>query len=221
MLLEIACFNLESAVIAQRAGADRIEFCSDYSVGGVTPSFEEIAVARKQISIPLFVMIHLRIGEYVYTHSEIEEMKEAILFCKASGIDGVVFGILDADGNVDTEKCKELVALASPMKTTFHRAFDVVKNPTDAIEDIIACGFSRILTSGQKPSALAGADLISSLIRKAKDRIIILPGGGIRSSNISEIKEKTGAKEFHSAALNTETMIADENEIRKLKSILR
>ena len=220
MILEIACFNLESALIAQRAGADRIELCEDYASGGVTPSMETITQARKQIAVPMFVMIRPRGGNFVYNKAEIDVMKEAIVFCKKAGIDGVVFGILDAQNKIDSSLCKELVKLAQPMKTTFHRAFDEPKEPLQALEDIIACGFDRILTSGGGQTALEGADVISSLIEKAKDRIIIVPGGGVRSHNIEEIKARIITKEFHSAALDKATMLAEENEIRKLKSAL-
>jgi copper homeostasis protein len=221
MLLEIACFNLESALIAQRAGADRIELCEDYSCGGITPSFETIIDARKKISIPVFVMIHPRKGAYSYNHKEIEEMKKQILFCKENGIDGVVFGILDEHKNVDKILCAELLSLTHPMKATFHRAFDEAAHPLAAMEDITECGFNRILTSGQMKTALEGADMISFLTKKSNGQVTILPGGGIRSNNIMELKEKTGLREFHSAALNTTTMLADENEIRKLKSLLQ
>ena len=119
-MLEIACFNIESAIIAQNAGADRVELCEDYSIGGITPSFETISEARKQISIPLFVMIRPRGGNFVFSNEELKTMKEAILFCKESLADGVVFGILDSEGNVDKQKCKELIAAAHPMQARFH-----------------------------------------------------------------------------------------------------
>src|SRR5437763_1377631 len=120
MLLEIACFNLKSAVIAQHAGADRIELCEDYSSGGFTPSYNTILKARKLITIPLFVMVHPRKGKYIYSSAEIKEMKKQIHFCKEAGIDGVVFGILDAHGNVDKLRCGELATFAHPISTTFH-----------------------------------------------------------------------------------------------------
>jgi copper homeostasis protein len=220
MTLEIACFNIQSAHIAQWAGADRIELCEDYSKGGITPSFEKIAEAREEISIPLFVMIRPRSGDFIYSGEEFELMKQQVLFCKTNKINGVVFGMLDANGNIDVKRCKELVALASPMQVTFHRAFDEVKNLFDSLETLVECGFSRVLTSGQMKPVIYGTEIISSLIEKAKGRISIMPGGGIRNHNISEVKKKTGATEFHSAALNSETLLADETEIRKLKAII-
>jgi copper homeostasis protein len=220
MTLEIACFNIQSAHIAQWAGADRIEFCEDYTSGGVTPSFEKIVEARNEISIPIFVMIRPRGGNFIYSDSEFELMKQQVLFCKANKINGVVFGMLEANGNVDVKRCKELMTLAYPMHATFHRAFDEINTPFDAIETLIDCRFTRVLTSGQKKPVVYGTEIITSLIKKAKGRITIMPGGGIRNNNIAEIKQKTGATEFHSAALNTETLLADETEIRKLKSII-
>lgn len=220
MILEIACFNLESAIIAQKAGADRIELCEDYLSGGITPSPEIITQARIKVSVPIFTMVRPRKGDFVYTDSEFKKMKEEILQCKKLGADGIVFGILDKKNCIDKNKCSELVDLVYPLKTTFHRAFDEVKNPLDELENIISCGFNRILTSGQKPTAMEGAEVISSLIKKAGDRIVILPGGGIRSGNISALAKKTGAKEFHSAAINKNTTLADEKEIRDLRLVL-
>jgi copper homeostasis protein len=220
MTLEIACFDIQSAHIAQWAGADRIELCEDYANGGVTPSFEKIVEARNEISIPIFVMIRPRGGNFIYSDSEFELMKQQVLFCKANKINGVVFGMLDANGNIDVKRCKELVAFACPMNATFHRAFDEINTQFDAIDTLIDCGFTRVLTSGQNKPLVYGTEIISSLIEKAKGRITIMPGGGIRNNNIAEIKQKTGASEFHSAALNTETLLADEIEIRKLKSII-
>jgi copper homeostasis protein len=221
MILEIACFNLESALIAQRAGADRIEFCDDYSSGGITPSGEKIIEARKKISIPLFVMVRPRKGSFIYSDSEAKEMRQQISFCRTHKINGIVFGALDKGCNIDKKLCKELVSLAHPMQITYHRSFDEVDNTLGALEDIIECGCTRLLTSGGKLTALEGAELISTLARRANGRITILPGGGIRSHNILGVKAKTGASEFHSAALNLSTMLADEDEIRKLKSLLQ
>jgi len=220
MLLEIACFNLESALIAQKAGADRIELCEDYLSGGITPSEDIIEQARRKISIPLFVMIRPRSGNFIYNEDEFEKMKQAVIHCKEVGVDGVVLGILNSEGNVDREKCMELVKLAQPMQVTFHRAFDETKEPLNAMDEIISCGFHRVLTSGQRQFSLHGARLISSLIMKAGKRIAIMPGGGIRSVNISTLITETAATEYHSSAINPATLMPDENEIRKLKEFL-
>ncbi len=219
MLLEIACFNLESCLIAQKAGANRIELCENYAIGGVTPSQKLILAARQQLQIDLFVMIRPHARNFIYSDPEFEQMKKQLLFCKEQKCDGVVFGILTKENKVDITRCKELVRLAKPIQCTFHRAFDEIANSEQGLEDIIDCGFSRILTSGKEKTAVEGISLITDLIEKAKNRIIIMPGGGIRSSNISLLK-KTFATEFHSSAILNAVEIADETEIKELISRL-
>jgi copper homeostasis protein len=215
MLLEIACFNLQSCLIAQKAGAHRIELCENYKAGGVTPSETLITEARKNLQINLFVMIRPREGNFIYSDSEFEQIKLQINFCKQNKCNGIVFGILNSENKVDKVRCKELVELAKPMQCTFHRAFDEIQNSDDAMKDIISCGFLRILTSGKQKTAIEGIDLLNTLMQKAEGRIIIMPGGGIRSENISSLKEKLNTTEFHSAAIiSGET--ADETEIKKL-----
>jgi copper homeostasis protein len=220
VLLEIACFNFASARIAEQSGADRIELCEKYSEGGITPGVELIQNAKSQIRIPVHVMIRPRAGNFVYRDSEFEEMKNSIQQCKDLEADGVVFGILDENNLTDKKRCMELVTLAKPMSTTFHRAFDEVKNPLEALEEIMDCRFDRILTSGQKKTALEGAELISELINIANNRTIIMPGGGVRSENILQLRNKTSATEFHSSAINPQTMLPDKNEIQKMKQLL-
>lgn len=215
-ILEIACFNLESAIIAAKAGASRIEFCEDYSIGGVTPSYEDILKVKAQVNIPMFVMIRPRGGNFIYTEEEFEEMKKQIEWCQQNKIDGVVFGILTADNKVDETRCKILVQLAQPMSCTFHRAFDEVEIVADALEIVIGCGFDRILNSGQKPTAIEGAANIHRLMEQASKRIVMIPGGGVRPDNISELKNITGATEFHSAALKKYQKVADRNIIQAL-----
>lgn len=219
MILEIACFNLQSCLIAQKAGAHRIELCENYSAGGITPSEKLIVEARQQLQIDLFVMIRPRKGNFIYSASEFEEMKKQIQFSKQNNCNGVVFGILTHENKIDIARCKELVELAKPLRGTFHRAFDEIQNSEQALEDIIDCGFSRILTSGKHKTAREGITKIVDLVRRAKDRIIIMPGGGIRSSNIPQLKA-TMAKEFHSAAIINTDEIVDESEIKKLMSEL-
>lgn len=215
MLLEIACFNLSSCLIAQKAGANRIELCENYKAGGITPAETLIIEARQQLQIDLFVMIRPREGNFIYSDPEFEQMKKQLLFCKEQKCDGIVFGILTKENKVDIKRCKELVQLAKPIQCTFHRAFDDIENSEQGLEDIIECGFSRILTSGKQKTATEGFSLITNLMEKAKNRIIIMPGGGIRSSNISQLK-KTGATEFHSAAILNESETADGSEVKKL-----
>ena len=217
--IEIACFNLESALVAVKAGADRIELCDDYFSGGVTPREEIIIQALEKISIPLFIMIRPRGGNFVYSESEFRLMKSQIILCKEKKIDGIVFGVLDKKNYVDKAKCKELIDLAKPMSATFHRAFDETEDSFQSLEDVIECGFARILTSGKQPVAIDGAAVISEFIKKSGDRIIIMPGGGVRGENISELL-KTKATEFHSSAINKTTSDIDEDEIRKMKRML-
>ncbi len=199
-ILETIAFNIQSCSIAQAAGAQRIELCDNPGEGGTTPSYGFIKAARKVLKIDLFPIIRPRGGDFLYNDDEFEIMKTDIQVCKDLGCDGVVLGLLKADATVDIERCKILVHLAYPMSVTFHRAFDRVTNPTQALEDVIECGFERILTSGFYPTAFEGKENLKKLIELADERIIIMPGSGIRSENILEISEKTGAVEFHTSA---------------------
>jgi len=200
MLLEICCFNLQSAIIAQDLGAQRIELCADAQAGGTTPAFGTIEMARKKLAIPIYAIIRPREGDFLYGELEFQAMRREVAVCKELGCDGIVTGILQKDGQVDMKRMSILVELAYPMGVTFHRAFDWSSDPFQAMEDIISLGCERILTSGQKPDALTGAELIGELIDKADNRIIIMPGSGIRASNIGELAGKTKAQEFHSSA---------------------
>ncbi len=219
--LEIACFNLQSAIVAAQAGANRIELCDGISVGGITPNRQTIKEAREKITVDLFVMIRPRGGNFVYNDSEFEQMKKDILYCKEKNIDGVVFGILNENGSVNKKQNKELVELAKPLTCTFHRAFDVVKNSFQALEDIINCGFQTILTSGQKQNVVEGIDNLIALQKQAKERITIMPGGGVRSSNINLLKGKLNVAFYHSSAIIDKHNVADKNEIELLKQNLR
>lgn len=203
--LEVIAFNIESCIAAQEAGADRIELCASPFEGGTTPSYAFIEAARKVLPIDLYVMIRPRGGDFLYTKEDVNIMKNDIAICKELGVDGIVFGILTSDGKVDKQKCKNLVELAYPMYCTFHRAFDRVANPKESLEDLIDMGFERILTSGLRPTAMEGADIISSLIKQAEGRIIIMPGSGISSENILELAGITGAGEFHTSARKLST----------------
>jgi len=214
--LEVACFNVASAIIAQESGADRVELCANLSAGGITPSREEVLEARQKLSIDLFVMIRPRGGNFVYSDEEFEQMKKEITSLKTSGINGFVFGMLDEAGNVNTAQNTELVNLAKPLICTFHRAFDAAADAAAALEVVIACGFKTILTSGQKPNAVEGVETLAELIAKANNRITIMPGGGVRSSNISMLKEKLDTPFFHSSAILS-GYTADSNEVKLLK----
>ena len=198
--LEVIGFGIENCIIAQLAGAHRIELCDNPADGGTTASYGCILAARKNLQIELYPMIRPRGGDFLYSEEEFEIMKSDVLLCKSLGCDGVVTGLLTQDGKVDKNRMGQLVDLAYPLGVTFHRAFDRSAEPFEAMEDIIETGCERILTSGQKNNASDGALLIKQLIEAADDRIIIMPGAGVRADNIRTIAEITGAKEFHTSA---------------------
>jgi copper homeostasis protein len=218
--LEIACFNLESALTAQQGDADRIELCNGFAEGGTTPSFPTVETARKLISGELFIMIRPRGGGFVYTASELLQMKGDLVTFKRLGVSGFVFGVLCKDGNVSLAENSELVRLAAPLPCTFHRAFDKVPDRSRALEDVISCGFSTILTSAGQASAAEGLPELRSLIQKAGSRIVIMPGGGVRSSNLGRIRNEAETSWYHSSAIVSGNR-ADLEEIKKLKGALR
>jgi copper homeostasis protein len=218
-ILEIACFNVESALIAQSSGADRIELCENYEEGGLTPSQKIILETRDKIQVPLHVIIRPRAGDFVYSIPEIEEMKKSILFCKEHKIDGIVLGVLTGANEIDGSACNALIELAKPMSLTFHRAVDQCINLDKAFENLVQMGIERVLSSGCKNSAVEGIVQLKKLQEKYGEKIVIMPGGGIRSSNIKRLLE-SGCKEFHSAALMHGEKIADAAEIKKLKQFL-
>lgn len=195
--LEICVDSIESALNAQAAGANRVELCDNLTEGGTTPSTGMIIAARKNLSISLHVIIRPRGGDFLYTPQEFEIMLKDIEICRESGVNGIVTGLLNADGTIDVERTKYIVEAAAPMTVTFHRAFDLCSDPVKGLEDIILTGATRILTSGQKNFAMEGAELISRLVRMAGERIIIMPGSGLDDLNIATIAEITKAKEFH------------------------
>jgi len=197
IILEAVCFNSGSVLAAASGGADRIELCAAPSEGGITPSHAMIRWALSAVTIPVFIMIRPRGGDFLYSREEVEIMKQDILECRSLGVPGVVFGILKKDGSVNFTLCKELVKLAHPMSCTFHRAFDMTKDKIPALEDVIGCGFERILTSGGEQSAQQGKQLIAELHRKAGGRIIVMPGGGVNVTSIETLAEFTGLKEYH------------------------
>ena len=196
-IIEVCIDSIESAVNAEAGGANRVELCDNLAEGGTTPSAGIISAVRAQIGVGLQVMIRPRGGDFLYSPAEIEAMKYDILVAKELRADGVVFGCLTKDANVDMECMAELIALARPMNVTFHRAFDMVRDPLSALNALITLGVNRVLTSGQQPSALEGAPLIAELVRQAGDRIIILAGGGVRPYNIQQLIAQTGVRECH------------------------
>jgi copper homeostasis protein len=201
MIIEIVVYNIESALKAQEGGADRIELCDNPGEGGTTPSFGTIELVRQNVSIDVFVMIRPRGGDFHYSSYEFHAMKRDIWQCQKLSVDGVVFGILNPDGTIDKKRCKELIDKARPLKVTCHRAFDMTRDPFEALEDCIEAGFDRILTAGQQAQAVKGAALIGDLIKKANGRIAIMPGSGVNENTVSEIIAKSRATEIHFSAM--------------------
>ncbi|MFC4526834.1 copper homeostasis protein CutC [Dyella halodurans] len=199
-LLEVAANSLASALVAQEGGAGRIELCTALELGGLTPSHAQIALVRERVRLPLYVLVRPRAGDFLYSDLEFETMRRDIEACAALGCDGVVIGVLDADGEVDLTRCRALVAAAGRMGVTFHRAFDMARDLSRALEDVIALGAERVLTSGGARSAMEGGACIRTLIELAGDRLTIMPGAGVAPGNIARLKALTGAQEFHASA---------------------
>ncbi len=235
--LEICAFNLDSCITAQQSGAHRIELCDNPHEGGTTPSYGLLDSAREKISIDIYSIIRPHGGDFLYSDDAFSVMKRDVKLCKDMGCNGVVIGILNIDGTIDKRRVAALVALAYPMGVTFHRAFDRASNPFQAMEDIIETGCERILTSGQHPTVMEGIQVIKELVERANERIIIMPGSGLRSDNVSEIALQTGATEFHTTAKKTigsemvflnedmnevlERVVCDEEEVRRIVEALQ
>jgi copper homeostasis protein len=200
MKIEIVVYNIESALRAQEGGADRIELCDNPGEGGTTPSYGMIEAVRQNVNLDVFVMIRPRGGDFHYSNYEFHCMKRDIFQCQKISVDGVVFGILNPNGTIDKKRCKELIDKVRPLKVTCHRAFDMTRDPFEALEDCIEVGFDRILTAGQQAQASKGADLIGELIKKANGRIAIMPGSGVNENTVQDIVRKSGAREIHFSA---------------------
>ncbi len=194
---EISIDSVQSAINAERAGAQRVELCAGLTEGGTTPSLGMLKTVRKHINLLLFVIIRPRGGDFLYTNDEFDAMCNDILEAKKNGADGIVSGALTADGEIDIEKTKKMVELAYPLPFTFHRAFDMCRNPKEALEQLIRLKVSRVLTSGQKQSAESGVNLLSEIVKQADERITIMPGAGINEKNIIFLIKKTKATEYH------------------------
>jgi copper homeostasis protein len=218
-LLEIACFNFSSAVTAQEAGADRVELCSAYENGGLSPSRENIERAVEKLKIPIHVMIRPRSGNFVYSLKDTERMKEEIEFCRKSKVTGIVIGALTASDDVDHGRLKDFLDLAGDMRITFHRAIDECRNMKAAMERLIDLGVGRVLCSGGPGNAIDNLERLKILQKNYGHRIIIMPAGNIRAANISDIL-KTGCREYHSSALRANNLIPDPTEIRLMKQTL-
>lgn len=198
-IIEIATSDFITTKAAVEGGADRIELCANLAEGGTTASFGHIRQCREEFDVLIYPIIRPRGGDFLFTDTEFDIMLQDVKVCKQLNCDGVVVGLLNADGAIDIKRTSRLIEAAYPLGVTFHRAFDRCSNPFEAMEQLIQIGCERILTSGQKPSAPDAVDLIDQLNREADGRIIIMPGSGVRKENIKMIAEKTGCTEFHSS----------------------
>ncbi len=196
-ILEVCAFNIQSCIIAEKAGAYRVELCDNPVEGGTTPGYGTIKQTRARVSIKLYPILRPRCGNYYYDEDELAILKEDIRICKELGCDGISIGVQKINGEIDTDKLSQFVEWAYPMGVTCNRAFDATPDPFKALEDIISAGCERILTSGQQSAAPEAGPLLAALVQRAGDRIVIMPGAGIRSSNIQQLMAETGAKEFH------------------------
>ncbi|HLH53480.1 MAG TPA: copper homeostasis protein CutC [Verrucomicrobiae bacterium] len=200
MRVEICVDSASGAFAAERGGADRVELCDNLMEGGTTPSAGCIKVARRGLKIGLQVIVRPRGGDFLYSADELEVMREDIRIAKDLGADGIVVGCLTAEGDIDRKRTEELVALARPLSVTFHRAFDMCRDPHRALEELVALGIDRVLTSGQEATCIEGADLIAELRKQAAGRIIVMPGGGLTPRNIQKFVAMTGVDEVHLSA---------------------
>lgn len=216
--LEIACFNAESALIAEQGGADRVEFCANMQVGGTTPSLSDFIELKSQISVPAYVMIRPRGGDFVYSETEFNEMKSSLIQFKEAGANGFVFGILDANRKLDIARNKQLLDLADGLPCTFHKAFDEVVEPFIALQQLIDLGFDNILTCGQEDTALLGLPILKQLLQRSKNKINIMVGGSVRSSNIRALMNELNTTWYHSSAI-LQGDTAHLDEVKNLKSI--
>ncbi len=234
--MEICAFNIQSCLIAEKAGATRVELCDNPIEGGTTPSYGTIKLVREKISLRLYPIIRPRSGNYFYTDQEFGIIQQDIKICKELGCDGISIGVQTIDGNVDIERMKQVVEWANPMGVTCNRVFDGTPDPFKALDDLITCGCERVLTSGQKSAAPEAGKLLGDLVRQAAGKISIMPGAGIKSHNLSTLIKESNATEYHASAriiaqnpvtyVNRNVSdygnvyIADETEVRAMVQIL-
>ena len=222
ILFEACVETAEFAVAAEEGGAGRIELCVDLDIGGLTPPQNMIDETRKLLNIPVHVLIRPRGGDFFYSEEELELMKRDIDSAGTSGANGIVVGILTAHRTVDVDRMRTLVGLARPMSVTFHRAFDEVKDPRGALDDIISLGIDRLLTSGLRKAAEEGIPLLKDIVDAAKGRIVVMPGGGINEKNAREIADRTGATELHASlrGIDSQTSTAYSQRVRRFVNLL-
>ena len=221
LVIEVCIDSVESAIASEQGGADRVELCDNLMEGGTTPSAGAIALARQRIGIVLQVMIRPRGGDFCYSELDLAIMRHDIELAKQLGADGVVFGLLTPDGDIDLAQTRELIALARPLNVTFHRAFDVARDPYQALNDLIGLGVDRLLTTGQEGSLIEGLDLVVELVRRAGDRIIVMPGVA-SERQIGRVAAATGAREFHVVGTRTvESPMSFRNERVYMGGLLR
>ena len=225
-ILEISVESVQAAVAAERGGAQRIEFCSNAREGGTTPSPELLRVVRERVPIPIFSMNRPRGGNFVYSDAEFEAMRRDVETAKELGMDGIVLGLLDVDGQVDVARTKRLVERARPLPVTYHRAFDECVDLRKSLEDVVKTGATRLLTSGGKRTAPEALEVLGELVRMAGERVIVMPGSGLHAGNIREAVQRTGAREYHAGlssvvADSTANIDAFEEEVRRLAAALR
>jgi copper homeostasis protein len=225
-ILEISVESVDAAAAAERGGAQRIEFCSNAREGGTTPSAALLRAVRGRVGLPIVSMIRPRGGNFLYSREEFETMQREIKIAKEFGMDGVVLGLLKADGEVDIERTKQLVERARPLPVTFHRAFDECADLPRSLEDVIKTGAATLLTSGGKRTAPEALDVLGELVRMAGGRLIVLPGSGLHAGNIREAAAKTGAREFHAGlssvvAEPANNLGAFKEEVERLAAALR
>ncbi len=235
-LLEVCAFHIQSCRIAQRAGAARVELCDNPIEGGTTPSWGAIKAVREKVDIALYPIIRPRAGNYFYSDEEFDIMRRDILLCKEAGCDGISVGVGTSNAEIDTKRLKRIVDWAYPMGVTCNRVFDGAPDLFNALEDVINCGCERVLTSGGKSAAPDAGEVLKQLVTQAGNRIVIMPGAGINSSNLAALRRECGAEEYHASArraasnpltyINTQVSdyghvyIADEDEVKRMVGIL-
>lgn len=221
MEIEICCGSIQSAANAKAAGATRIELCQNLNEGGTTPSYATIRQCVEDLHLDVFVLVRPRPGNFTYNDLEIKNMLEDVRLCKELGVAGIVVGFMKADGSIDTALTRRFVEAAAPIPVTFHRAFDRCSNWQQSLEEVIACGCRRILTSGCQPTAMEGKETLKNIIRQAGDRITILAGSGVRPDNVCELIEYTGALEVHGSCKKRTADGYDETDTASVRELIQ